>query len=151
MTDFDRTWMLDEALHQAVSRIDTKEFPLFEQRCMQAVVGAALFLNRDPVQLSHDIRDRLGEILVAAEVTLPLELESPRSVQVPMEELLRETAAWMERERDILDRKLQRVLRTFDAAARASRRRADETRSWECCWSNIRSWFGYDENWRKYK
>lgn len=151
MTREERLYAVKRAFTTAMRQLDgDSRFPAFRDQCMRAVIGAAALLDRDPVTLADQLADgRLAEYITAAEGTIPLPLDDPDTVQVPMRELLEEAALWAESERDRLEGRMQRVLRRFDRTATYLRRQAGEAEGWRRSWRNTRSSFWLEDDWRR--
>jgi hypothetical protein len=153
VTREERLHAVKHAFDAAMRRLSDRpaaEHDQFQHDCMKAIVGAAALLDRDPVALAADLADgRLAEYLTAAEGTIPLPLDDPATVRVPVQELLEEAIQRAESEREQLERRLQRILRLFDRATDDLRRRARQAEGWRREWVNTRSIHWLDEDWRR--
>lgn len=138
----ERRRLVEDARDAVIRKLDgTQDLERLYHGAMDAIVGAAALLNRDPVALADLLADgRLAEYIEAAEGTIPLSLDDPAPVHEPMEKTLQEAAEWMERERDVLERKLSRVLKDYDRTAKELRKRAHEIGCWKNTWTKVRSW-----------
>lgn len=150
MTREERLQAVRYAYDAAIRRLDGKpELPCFRYDCMCAIIGAAALLDRDPVALARLLADgRLAEYIDAAEGTIPLPLDDPLSVDVRMEDVLREAADWADREHDALERTLRDVLKILRKTAADLRFEARQG-GWRDTWCNTRAIFRLGEDWRR--
>jgi hypothetical protein len=150
MTREERLQIVSRAFDKVMWEIDgKKEFPKFSNDSMNAIVGASILLDRDPLALATLLSDgRLAEYIQAAEGTLPLSLDDPAPVRASMEDLLREAAEWVEKEREQLERRSARMLKRLDGDAEDYRSRARKLRGWQAAWDDTRHrWLLYREDW----
>ena len=151
MTREERLRAVQLSMDTAMRRLDgTPQFTTLQHRCVEAIVGAAALLDRDPVALAELLADgRLAEYIEAAEGAIPLPLDDPTPARVPVEDLLREAAEWAESERARFETGMRRILTRYDRTAAALRSRALQARRWQCDWRNTRSIHGLGEDWRR--
>jgi hypothetical protein len=90
-----------------------RELAQFHENCLKTVLGAAVILQRDPLELARQLADgRLGEYLPQVEGTLPLPFEPPPPV-ASVEELIADALAWSVSERVRMEKQTRNLVRRF--------------------------------------
>jgi hypothetical protein len=147
VTRAERLAKVDAAYDDALRKMGDDRALRFSCDCMKAIAGVAVLLDRDPEALAELLSDgRLAEYLYAGDSTLPLSLEEPSSVLEPIDDLMRNTAEWLESEKHRLDKQFASVKRRFDRAAEDLTKRRTRLAQWRSIWFNSRPWAQLEAN-----
>lgn len=138
-TRTDRQRLVADASRDVFLRLERQgRLGAFSEACRDAIVGAAMLLDRDPEELAELLRDgRLAWYIRNGEAPLRLELDDP-DPREPIEERLRAAAEWADAERERIDRKLSAVTDELTRLAAELRERVRRIEHAPYTWAEYR-------------